>query len=948
MKLTYAARAAGWLLVLTAAQGAPSIIRWRPAFEPGNGGFVIAVSVSPWDGHRVLASGDILGIALSTDGGNTWQATFGLPSYEMASFTWHPSNPNIVWAGSMSGPVQSVDGGLTWQSMRNGMGPPADGYYSVPIEKILFDPADSNHLLAFSGSHRQWPSPPGTDWGGVWQSQDGGNTWARLSRVGDGCAYGVMAAAYAGTGGSTPRALYAAHASGIWRSRDNGATWQAIDNGLPNLPASYVTADPTDANTLYASLFSGAAGQPGGVFKSTDGGDSWQPIPNGLTQNASGGSFSSTYAVVELAPGQPRLLITADLSWAVWTCYRSTDGGASWQPTPNPPHFYMPGASAYGLAFDPNNSNNVFMATELVVNRSLDGGQTWQDVTSVPIAGNLWRGTGFSGLVTTNAVFNPAQQQIVLMAMDDGKFLESNDGMQSWRWAGNGVNHFDGGQDATFTGPNGSTVYATFGQEGNFDGVAKSTDGGLDWTYTTPVAATGEPLGIYALANNPDMVWFTLNGTLYASRDGGATWQSVVSNGIESDGGLKYIAAAGDNRTFYVNGASGVWRTQDAGTTFTLMPGSPAGSERIIVDPTSSGHLYVTKWRTFSGDGLYRYDGQSWTLIRAEYAARGVAVDPSNAQRIVLSTDDDPFHDVTAASGVWMTEDGGASWTQQNEGLATLRGAVIRFVPWDPSTVIFGANGRGFWIGTLHTVSDQGQAVIGSNGVVNAASFRPPSPVGGFVTIFGANFTNAAEDWTGAIGDGSILPIELGGVEVRINGRYTYPSYVSPGQLNVLMPADVDTSGPVTVEVVTDNGTATATASMAQAAPELFTWSPTGVPYAVALFANESVLVSPAQPAQAGDLVQLYATGLGATAQPWPAGYVFPPGASYPVADLTSIHVAVGGQSADVLWAGMVYAGLYQVNVRIPAGTGAGDVAVTLQAGSAAAAGSASLPVAAP
>lgn len=158
------ARAAAWLLVLS-AEGTPAIIRWRPAFEPGSGGAVIAVSVSPWDGQRVLAAGDMLGLALSTDGGNTWQPTFGLPSYEMASFTWHPSNPNVVWVGSMSGPCQSVDGGLTWQLMRNGMGLPAAGYYSVPIEKVLFDPANSNHLLAFSGSHRQWLSPPGSDWG---------------------------------------------------------------------------------------------------------------------------------------------------------------------------------------------------------------------------------------------------------------------------------------------------------------------------------------------------------------------------------------------------------------------------------------------------------------------------------------------------------------------------------------------------------------------------------------------------------------------------------------------------------------------------------------------------------------------------------------------------------------------------------------------------------------
>jgi len=104
----------------------------------------------------------------------------------------------------------------------------------------------------------------------------------------------MMAAAYAGAGGQSPRAILAAHASGIFRSQDNGVTWQAIDNGLLNLPASYVAADPTDANTIYASFFSDASGQPGAVYKSTDGGDSWNAIMNGLTQYADGGTFSST------------------------------------------------------------------------------------------------------------------------------------------------------------------------------------------------------------------------------------------------------------------------------------------------------------------------------------------------------------------------------------------------------------------------------------------------------------------------------------------------------------------------------------------------------------------------------------------------------------------------------------------------------------------------------
>ena len=931
----FAAAAVG-LLLPAGAWGAPGIIRWRPAMEPGSGGFVVAVSVSPWDGNRVLASGDLLGITLSTDGGDTWQPAFGLPSYEMGAFTWHPSNPNIVWAGSMSGPCRSLDGGLTWKVMRTGMPAFAPYSYSVPIEKVLFDPADETHLIALGGSHRKWESPPGSDWGSIWQSHDSGSSWSRLSRAGEGSPYGVMAGTFAaGT------VYVATSADGILKSADKGATWQAVNNGLTNLAASYITADPA-GKTLYAAFFSDASGAPGGVFRSVDAGASWHPILNGLTQFAEGGSFSSSYATVELAPSQPNLLLTADLSWKANVCYRSTDGGDTWQPTADGSHFYWGTATAFGLAFDPHNANSVFMATIAVINRSRDGGLTWQDATATPLPGGLWEGRGFAGLVATNAVFNPSKQQMALMAMDDGKWLESGDSGTSWRWGGSGLNHYQGGDDATFAGPEGSTVYATFGQQGSMEGVAKSTDGGTEWTYVTPAGISGQPLGIYALANNPNQVWLTVNGALYSSSNGGASWAQVVSNGIGQDGGLRFIAAAGDDRTFYINGAAGVWSTNDAGRTYILMPGSPAGTDRMIVDPSESARLYLTKWRTGSGDGLYRYDGHSWTLLRTEYAARGVAVDPTNSQRILLSTDDDPYHDVTAATGIWMSEDGGATWTPQNEGLPVLRGPVIRFIPWDPSQVIFGTNGRGFWIGSIHTVADGKSAEIG--GVVNAASYTANTSVNGFITIFGGNFTGEATDWTAAIGGGRILLIELGGVEVRINGRYTYPSYVSPTQLNVLMPDDPG-SGQVTVEVVSDNGVASATATLSQASPEFFAWQQSGERYAVALFANTSIVVGPAQPAHPGDILQFYATGLGPTSPSWPAGYIFLPGEFYPLANLAAVRLTVGGQDALVLWAGMVEPGLYQINAQIPAGVVGGDVPVTLQAGGARSVGTANLRV---
>ena len=91
-------------------------IRWQPLFEPGCGGAMTAVAVSPHNPQNVLLAGDMLGVGISVDGGQNWQLTFGFDSYEMADFAFHPSRPDEIWVGSMSGPYISQDGGVHWES----------------------------------------------------------------------------------------------------------------------------------------------------------------------------------------------------------------------------------------------------------------------------------------------------------------------------------------------------------------------------------------------------------------------------------------------------------------------------------------------------------------------------------------------------------------------------------------------------------------------------------------------------------------------------------------------------------------------------------------------------------------------------------------------------------------------------------------------------------------
>ena len=120
------------------ASAATGIV-WTPLREPGCGGAIVSVAVSPHDSRHLVSGGDMLGTAASFDGGKNWTPGLGLPTYEMATPTFHPFRTNEVWIGSCAGPMVSRDGGRTWESRREGMPKPCRWKYTALIEKILVD-----------------------------------------------------------------------------------------------------------------------------------------------------------------------------------------------------------------------------------------------------------------------------------------------------------------------------------------------------------------------------------------------------------------------------------------------------------------------------------------------------------------------------------------------------------------------------------------------------------------------------------------------------------------------------------------------------------------------------------------------------------------------------------------------------------------------------------------
>ena len=237
--------------------------------------------------------------------------------------------------------------------------------------------------------------------------------------------------------------------------------------------------------------------------------------------------------------------------------------------------------------------------------------------------------------------------------------------------------------------------------------------------------------------------------------------------------------------------------------------------------------------------------------------------------------------------------------------------------------------------------------------VLNGASFQPGFSSGAMVSIFGSDFQTSGRQRTAGLGDyvNGAYPTELGCAAVEVTGPgIAQPvqlpiSYVSPGQINAQMP-EFSGAGPVTLTVLINPGVGSGVSSpiatlntLQPFAPAFFVF-PNSTSIAAeeagtgTLVANSSV-VAGASPARAGDIVSLFATGFGDTNPLVPSGQLAT-GMATLANQVTMTIGTVTLAPSDVLYAGLSpgsISGLYQFNVRIPAGTPSGNVPVTITIG---------------
>lgn len=182
--------------------------------------------------------------------------------------------------------------------------------------------------------------------------------WVRVADV-VGQVHVIVITSDSGSGSTT----FAGTSEGVLRSADIGDAWTAMNEGLTETDVHGLAVSPaySSDNTVFA-------GTPAGIFRSTDGGGSWTAVNEGLTN----------MGVVDLLISPNFAADSTIFAGTARGLFRSTDAGDTWTEI----HGTF---NIEALAISPDYANDKTLYVGDVkegVNRSQDGGETWQGVNS--------------------------------------------------------------------------------------------------------------------------------------------------------------------------------------------------------------------------------------------------------------------------------------------------------------------------------------------------------------------------------------------------------------------------------------------------------------------------------------------------------------------------------------------------------------------------------------
>ena len=579
------------------------------------------------------------GVYKSSDGGATWRNTGLADTRHIGALAIHPKNPDIAYVAALGhawgpnaerGVFRTRDGGASWQKVL---------YKSerAGAADISLDPYHPDVLYASMWQVQRHPHAlvSGGEDSGLWKSTDGGDTWTEITRN-KGLPEGILGKV--GLAASPARAgrVYAiieahdkdgADAGGLYRSDDWGESWERLnpDADLRRRPWYYmhIYADPRDADTVWVLNLQ--------AWKSTDGGKTFTAVPephgdnhalwidprdsNRMIEGNDGGACVSfdggrTWSSVINQPTAQFYHVTADDrvpyyvygsqqdNWAMrlpsidfegaisWKDYTEPGGGESGYVaiSRKPPHKVYGGGIGTGaghgrlLAWNPETGQK----------RNIT---VWPEVHGNGVGASLHK---YRFQWTFPMQFSPHNPDALYICSN--YVHRSTDEGSSWEVISPDLTRNDPDRQGPSGGPitadnSGAEIYCTI-----FAFAESPREAGVFW------------------AGSDD-------GLVHVSRDGGASWQNVTPPDlpdwalisiIESsphDAGTAYLAATRyklDDTTPYL------YKTGDYGATWTrITSGIPADAiTRVIrADPNRRGLLYAG---TETGVFLSFDDGATW------------------------------------------------------------------------------------------------------------------------------------------------------------------------------------------------------------------------------------------------------------------------------------------------------------------------------------------------
>lgn len=320
--------------------------------------------------------------------------------------------------------------------------------------------------------------------------------------------------------------------TGLFRSTDGGETFTWVMNGIAcnEVVVRGFAVDPLEpAHVLMATAIfdSGVPflGTPFGLHESNDGGASWRPIE----------AFKGIECWrVVFEPSTPGKYYVATRPAGL---FRTLDGGASFEKLPTPFPATCRGIGlprVTSIVLHPDNPDFIFVSVEIGgFFRSLDGGETWQEVLSnleMPVPnGNVFGAT--SRLDGHYSILSPGDPELLIASTPDGSYVSEDLG-DTWR-------HFPVLQvfdrqyhhDLMIKSEDPNAIYYGVGDEtvGTHGSLLRSRDRGQTWEAATFPRPCNSPIWCFAQhpANSRRILVCSHYGILFRSEDDGDSWTAA-------------------------------------------------------------------------------------------------------------------------------------------------------------------------------------------------------------------------------------------------------------------------------------------------------------------------------------------------------------------------------------------------------------------------------------